>query len=320
MSIIVRYDRAKWEFHKKIRQMLLTNRAIIFGGAVRDYIIRAHHAKQFHDHPDSSMLEYSNPEHLPEHRARLLLPEDIDCFMTTGDFDNFMKILGRSKYAGKKSKQSWARNYLPHAPDTMRHTVLTVMMNIPSELSELPQASIKLDVFHDNVRHDPPFGAVDFECNGLVMHLDNQASLSKAFTRNAFTDINVNLQKLCAIQRDILHKKAVSVGDDLEEFRIRMLVNRGWKVVGDRVTLERATQDDVDESRQCIVCTSAYAAGEHIISLDCCRGPHTRMHRGCALKMMQCGYNKCTICRKSLHFSTTDMVLIDAHFGTNADA
>ena len=69
---------------------------IVFGGAVRDMMIRLYYARQFHQMTSGkATLSYHDASFMPEMKDRLLLPTDIDVFVSKENFPRLCAYLKR---------------------------------------------------------------------------------------------------------------------------------------------------------------------------------------------------------------------------------
>ncbi len=79
---------AKWSMMQRIKDILLLNNIYIFGGFIRDSIIRNHNEQEYYKSCKTLNVskevidkKYYDMDYLPEYADRMLVPKDIDCFI-----------------------------------------------------------------------------------------------------------------------------------------------------------------------------------------------------------------------------------------------
>jgi hypothetical protein len=91
-----KYAKNAWKMMSVLKKLILEQNGMIFGGFVRDSIIHDHFAQLYYKHCLSNDIEYdvkhsqySNPLFVPTTADRLIVPSDIDCFMTEAEYVKF---------------------------------------------------------------------------------------------------------------------------------------------------------------------------------------------------------------------------------------
>jgi hypothetical protein len=303
-------------FYKFSRDLadLILNFGVIFGGYVRDMILHNHHATQYYEKNSSSenvIKEYSNDSIFSEHKDRLVLPSDIDCFMTSAVFCKFQDVLVNSAYFKIKSARICGDLQYMQIPGTFPHglthsrLVITPRHN-PLYVNFLPDfirmMKIQVDVLHahDLQGFDPPFGNVDFEANALIMDGPTgnirMSKLLLNYTRLSGDGLG-QLKKINQIVESITKKEAIPVGL-VPLYRSMNMVNKGWCVKNkpcDNIKL--CMFSDKESLDMCTICMDDLK-GMTQIKADCC---NTRYHPLCFQKLVHTNFNSmCPGCRRDM--------------------
>lgn len=303
---------------------------------------------------------YNDPTFFPEYKERTLIPEDIDCFFPTPDFlKNFESLLLQHKFCfSRLFTHTDASEYIPrlqkfkHALSHTRYKItlinphktslirMLLLQSIPASTRDevldpvndfLEVFSAKLtdlshilvDILIPNNPIDtftPPFGQLDFECNGLVLTsqgLSLANDLKDTQTSQGFiTDIN----KLATIHQDILHKKATLVkGNLLDIHRITKMKNKGWTISHDPFTniipLDTTPEPDPELST-CIICHASFEATAPGMKLKCCAAKY---HSHCLLEAALKGpaamtvTKSCIMCKRTIRNISYDMSILQCN-------
>ncbi len=151
----------------------------------------------------------------------------------------------------------------------------------------------------------PPFGKLDFECNGLLLSSKGLtiASDLKDSTKE-YVGFIADITKQTEIIQDILQKKArliQSVGYNVDKYRIDKMKEKGWDIIyGDFLNI--VSQKSTDPEDVCIICHETVKDTEHY-KLKCCSAWY---HKKCLIDASITGSaamaqtNKCIMCKKLL--------------------
>ena len=289
------YGRLLYNFHLKVAEVILDH-GIIFGGYVRDTIIHNHFAQLFYDsEQDTSASElnvlYKDPNYKPETNLRLLLPQDIDCYMTSTAFEKLVTKL--SKHPDMKVKRR-VDLVAPNKYIMNRHGIPLGLMLSRMEIGlshnpmyaeyipdEMRSMKVYLDILHapDLERKEPPFGCMDFECNCLVMDKGFNLRLSAPFSAFHFMaclPINKH-NKLQQVIDDITQLKAIPVV--LADFdRACKLAMKGWCIQEDTAKLYKNKSNEEDEHEICPICCDHINVDQLELKNNCC---NSRYHPSC---------------------------------------
>lgn len=278
-----------YALRREVERIILTNGGIIFGGHVRDIVLR-------------------------ETSERDVVSRDIDCYVSDHALDNIYQDLGHANICVRKVfERTDAKDYLPliHVPDGILGHVRIVVSSVDKRkcadlrdvvkdnlavsvhgmvdkrLDQLLEAmadditisfSVDIMVTHCyafNKLH-PPFGNIDFECNALLL-TSTGIQLSPQLYPDAAMSELTRIYKLEAILEDIKVMRAVyaDVGA-LSTHRVQKMLAKGWLIDTKHVI---RVEDDASEQR-CIICHEDMEAFQHHYKLGCC---NARYHRDCLL-------------------------------------
>lgn len=254
--------RLLYNLHVNVANAILEH-GIIFGGYVRDTLLHNHNADKFYtkvcDEEDVNTL-YSDSKVYPEYADRLLLPQDIDCYMTSGQLEKLVSYLKNSnRFALLKRRDivcTSSNKYMVNlrgAPLGLMLTQLVVgLVHNPIYegylTSDIRHSKVYVDVLHAPNLEDrePPFGDMDFECNCLVMdkigNVRLSSRLASIFGLHGYP-LNQH-QKLCQIVDDIVARKAEVVTAASFD-RTSKMVTKGWKVKDGTMSIMMCTEDEI---------------------------------------------------------------------------
>ena len=259
---------------------------------------------------------------LPETLDRLLVPFDIDAFISAANFQKMVDDLVALNISFDIDFWRDPSRYFPNTtvqPDQVKHYCITlkpfskdittkIMSALPSSVLNMPifgnllqefteklsenMFEVKLDLMvisnSDAFTLDAPFGELDFECNGLIMDARG-IRLSDHMLKNVKNPI-ARQRDLARIMDDILKKKAVMCSNATTA-RIDKMVSKGWSVQSENIqlVLESYTAE-VAESSASSDDGSSMSGGHCLICHDDCNEEHyklkccdARYHPGCML-------------------------------------
>lgn len=302
------FGKVQYNFHLKVAEVVL-NHGIIFGGYVRDTIIHNHHAERFYErfaHEENFQKLYNDPEFDKQTVDRLLIPSDIDCYMSTTSLNNMVeKLKCHSTFKVKKRKDITHSMHLyitgSNIPSGLILTKLEIGMShnplyhehIPLEILTM---KVKIDVLHagDISNKEPPFGNMDFECNCLIMDQKYNIRLSSPYSKfNYIANLPVSKHRKLheAIENTIQRKAIPVVMADYQ--RCLKMVKKGWCIEEEGYKLSKI--DDTDD-----ICPICLDTATIQLKYECC---NSRYHPECFAKIiMQSGDDpRCPTCRKPFH-------------------
>lgn len=325
-----------WKTMNVIKDAIISHNGYIYGGFVRDSILHDHNAKLFFEKCPESMDDnidrvlYNDPNILPETKDRLLIPSDIDCFMTDKEFNLFINKLKDIRLAYKTLFIRAASEYLKGFPNndvSLLHRKICIHVDTKHFLTELDKLpfivdryetiksilsyappSIVVDVITSVKQYNEPFFTdVDFECNGLYLS-KHGLSVSKSILSD--DSIYGNIQKINSIIENIIDKKAIYLHPFNTENNIgkrtEKLLNKGWTI---QDTLKVVTSiNDEHYDGHCIICHETLPKTHY--KFTCC---DARYHRQCIKKVIKNiqEKKKCIMCNTIIPIVCTHYFLFD---------
>jgi len=347
-------NRSHWVSFTDVIDAIIHNNGLIFGGAVRDVILRDKAAESYYEFMGESCDSdiYTDTEIHPESKDRVMIPHDIDATIHHSHFDELMQTLTTMKYTARTLFKRDAKKYLPNLDakegDIMHHKIILRPMDVLTysmapaimklfkkefahEMAILQRTfskhtrTIMLDimVIMNDTHYDPPFGNLDFECNGLVQdkhgirlskHLLSQ---TQAFGHNKYRlNDPMRLQRqLLRIQSDIINKIARVPRNtnvtNVDNYRVIKIKSKGFTIQYE--SLKRITDADEDAESTCIICHENFDKKDHF-KLACCAAKY---HADCLVKA--CSHHqsgmihtqRCLMCRRDISSNiVTDIALL----------
>ena len=288
--------------------------------------------------------DYMDSSFLPEFKHRTVIPNDIDATIHISEWENVKKALCKQNFRLVTKFDRLAVEYIPNIYDrckTMRHRrcEITVIPDYISTcglrkclpgvlLEEMKDLAIEFEEkikqrFSQNIvftldlmivtepreKHtiQPPFGPLDFECNGLLANSNGLVLSNELHWQGGPMGYD---RKYKQVTEDILNMKAV-IARRIEgfDYRFKKMMSKGWTIDGFQ-TLSYIQDPAYDG--YCIICHDE--TKEKHYKMKCC---DARFHLKCAIKAYTfgensvCAKNKCIMCK---HFCVADM---DATFLQN---
>lgn len=318
-----------WNVMKVLKQCIIDNNGIIFGGFVRDSIIHDHFSSAYYEKnaelsisDEEAQQLYANMLYMPETLGRLVIPHDIDCFMVENDYNMFINGLKDNRLTCKAVFDRTASEYINGfekvGDDSLRHRRITVQVDVNHVLKELYALPIKFDrqpfeqqlfqvmpppivvdvITSKHVRHDPYLTDVDFECNSLYITrhgLSICPTLSKGLSEyDKWIEIN-------RIISDIISKVAIymhpnGTNQSIAK-RVDNLIERGWTI--DDYLKSITSVSDGSYEGHCIICHES-VPGVHF-KLTCC---DARYHGHCLKRVLELEHSpfkqECIMCKAPL--------------------
>jgi hypothetical protein len=319
--------RDTWKLMSKIRDIILDNNGMIFGGYVRDMIIHDYFATQFYDEVednDDRVHRYADPTFSPETFDRTCVPYDIDFFIHEDDFEQFKDDVEEQSFKMHvkfvRDPRDYFFNFDITSNTTLRHRRVYISPNlfkieeeirkIPINMSILKDAvanmkrnlpSIKLDIITSGVKVlEPFFSPIDFDCNALYMTKHGMSVSSKLVYDRKYDFLEKN-RILNEIIENITEKRTEFRSPPA--FRSKKLLDKGWTIFDSSIT----TIIDDSYEGYCIICHDQLK-GLHIKS-QCC---DCRFHAECLVKTIQQSKDntKCIMCKKYCDFGPRHIELL----------
>lgn len=303
-----------YKLRRQVEEVILAHGGIIFGGHVRDVVLYDIHAE-------------------------LVVSNDIDCYMIAHSVEPFLESLADHHISVQKVfERDDAKKYLPNlnvphgvlshvrfkvsnitmktvryvrqlVREGMNESALALVSHqIDVFVSSLQQVSsevepIIIDMFvadcHNFYTMCPPFGPVDFECNGLIM-VRGGIILSPSLYADLPMLARHNM--MIKIMGDIGARRAVYVDDGIPVERILKMREKGWKVEMKCVQVCDAAERAADV---CLFCHEDIA-GKHY-KLPCCNAIY---HKDCLVKVLSSEFGVACIQCKRATIAHLDIVVL----------
>lgn len=235
----VNLSKVKYLTMTKISELFIKKGAIIFGGFVRDKLIHDHYASAYYNEHEGEDIKYSDPNHSPETKHRLLVPKDIDLFIR-GTEEHVEEIYSFIRSNGFMIEIKIQRKIYGAFDNINQQKIVIRTVN----QFGFPPILIDVDVlFSSDDKVKPPFKRLDLWCNSLLM--DNTGITFSDQTGSRIDDWNlfdrklfeigllekllkfetceVELMKEGADEQIVKNKKMISN-------RIDLMKKRGWVV------------------------------------------------------------------------------------------
>lgn len=295
---------------------------------------------------------YNDPSFYPEYKDRTILPDDIDCYFPTyNHLKQFEAYLLQHKFCFKRlftrtdaseyiPRLSKLKNMLSHIrykisivnPNKLSLIRMLMIQNIPasargeviddisamldelaSKLVDIPSVQVDALIAADpGIILSPPFGELDFECNGLVLTkqgLSLADDLKEKQTPNAFiADIN----KLAKVHAAILKKEARLVQGNLtDKYRVTKMKVKGWTISHDDFSSILKCLPEETDTPTCIICHSSCQT--NCLKLNCCAA---RYHSQCLIEAATKGTaamaitKTCIMCKRHVNNIKNDISIL----------
>ena len=244
-----------WLSFVSVKRILLGNKCIIFGGAVRDAIFHKFQATQFYDeceeylkhHPNDD-FEYDDKKVSVNTLGRFTIPSDIDVFVYEDNYTNIISKL-QEKYAVKIRIAKDLKYNIPNIePDVYKLYKLEVYYIFSS--NRVPHiVHIDMIVCPNDRKRLLPLDA-DFNVNSLLQ-TEHNIYVSPMFDR-CDSDRTMVLYN---IMDDIKHKIARGTSCNVDERRIYKMTAKGWEIKFKFLIYRFHDTSTIDEGETCTICT-----------------------------------------------------------------
>ena len=325
-------NKMRWKMMMEIKKSIQNVGGFIFGGLVRDQIIHDHHADHFYESVADKMYSpaeidalYKDPKYLPEHIDRCVMPDDIDCFMTTKALKKLTESELKKRHYSVRIKKSQQANFyfLKHnSLSELLHTKLQIRFCVNGILTEhldLSKYTVDVDIVHTDNPDINMYQLLsqnfDFECNSLLLTPDNELKLCAGM--NKYLTPFEKMKKIGDIADDIKAKRARILPDmrDVPSFRMFKMLDKGWSIEGYAFQVIRQT---IPYDGHCLICHETIESNiQHIKDKHC----DARFHTKCFLQMIrhQNFNHKCPLCKNNCCVTRNEEVALqmlnDAQIG-----
>ncbi len=303
----------RWKMMVELKKIIQQTGGSIYGGFVRDQIIHDNHADYFYEYVHSLNLsddeineKYNNPEFMPEHKDRCLLPSDIDCYMSTKSLEQLRSVELKKKHYYMKIKHTQKANFYftqknnSNLLSELLHTKATIYFNINRLLSDfldITHVGVDVDIIHTENNDIDIYKELsrnfDFECNSLILNSNDEIQLP--YSIGKYMTPYDKLKRINSIIDDIKNKKAIVIGNDSPaSFRIVKMVKKGWQIDSTSFQIQNLT---TAYDGYCIICQDELTVNRMYVKDRNC---DARFHLKCYLTMVKHTHFKheCPLCKK----------------------
>ena len=188
-----------------IQSIIFKYNGIIFGGFVRDTIIRNYYCNLFWKKlKNSSIKDFQdvwNEKYDPETSPRTIVPNDIDiCLYEEKDIENMMAEItsiihqefGMQNVNITKTLLTRENiSYVERTPSNLHKYEYKITVGAVPYITKGTEINIMLDIVVPNNKYlMPPFNKLDFLCNGFIMTKPNMINLS-SYTGTEIDRLNI---------------------------------------------------------------------------------------------------------------------------------
>lgn len=197
--------------------------------------------------------------------------------------------------------------------------VSTMVRNVIRSFYDMYIFPIQLDIMilqnmHPHtIQPDPPFGNIDFECNGLILD-----GFGIRLSRNLYPQIENPIKRHLLLERvlsDIIEKKAVSCNEKPCRRRFNKMLDKGWQLSSKCIlSIIPSRYPELHYEGTCIICLQNVPLHANHYKLKCC---DARYHIHCLHNAYVMGSSsimktkECPMCRTIMD---TDIVNNDIAF------
>ena len=210
-------DRIKFIIQEKIKELVFTNNGIIFGGFVRDEIIRSHYKSIYNGCNSYNSHHFWNKLNQPETAARTIVANDIDvCMYSDADISKFVddahilfnNEFGASNVAVSDLNINSNNDYISMPIECYRKLNFAITVGRIPYVSTGTELSFDIDIIMPkNIKRQPPFNKLDFLCNIFIM--SKHGIVVSKDTGTIIDSMSImDKQKIsCSIMKDIIEFK-----------------------------------------------------------------------------------------------------------------
>lgn len=299
------------DLHVIIEGHIQDTGGIIFGGYLRDKILKEHNSKLFYKEEGAKQELFYNPEHLPELFDRMIIPNDIDCIMSMKQFDDFKDILKREKFALSDSNESSRNNHWNIDDTLLTKKSFTVRFDVNSHIENLFsqwKVYVDISVYEGDVVAYPTY--CDLACNSLIM--SNRQVFLNPNSCKGFS-ITESVELLNDIINGIKEKKtkiasniSLDKEDQLADRALSMCMANNFRVTNENFSM--VYRKSVNDDNTCYICHELVERSFEV-KRTCCNGV---THAFCLTKLKEKSKNfySCPHCRNVCEASDTDCIFM----------
>lgn len=300
----------RWKMAKDVSKNILNSGGYVFGGFIRDSILHDEAAKSFYsvynkDNCSENVCKlYNDKNILPDFNDRLILPNDIDCYMNSDNLPNLEKILKNNHYSIEFKREKPLKFYFSNGDEinsnlSLTKAVVKFMTNdVLQTIVNNYDYHVKIDIIHGNVSPLEIYKNIsynlDFECNSLILTPENNYIIAGSDFSNL--DPVEKIEKLKKIISSIKEKKAVLFNKNkyvgVNEFRVEKMIKKGFNIVTNNTV---NLKEDIENT--CIICMNDISIKKiHTKHIHC----NGRFCVGCFIKLVTHRNYKysCPLCKR----------------------
>lgn len=304
----------KWTMFNTIKEAIFKAHGYVFGGAVRDMVLRTHACNKFYE-AGGKQGDYDNVEILPEYSDRILIPSDLDIvFYIPDDITAFQVCLNLNDMTIDRID-----NAVPNpeygVPDDFTHAKYRISYRVAKALTSfLPVFYV--DIISFNKMHKgvcpivslPPFGRADFECNALVLLRSTATEIMTLNTTilgpSAPTDAVGRQLETSRIVSDIVIKRGIFVHDKHVPYRVAKMINKGFNLESKNVSALLESNDNT----LCALCGEPMRVS--YVRMRRCESM-CNYHPYC-LRTVMSRHDSCPCCKVVVHLTPVDVAFVSS--------
>jgi len=244
-----------WISFVSVQRILLSNKGVIFGGAVRDTIFHKFQAIEFYAERDAYLkqhpneyFDYNDKKISLNTLGRFTIPADIDVFVYEENYTNIITKL-QERYA---VKIRMVKDLQYMIPDIEPNIYKLYKLEIYYIFTCKPKPHIvKIDMIvcpNDKTSMLPL--ATDFNVNGLFQTEEN-IYVSPMFDKHNRDRTMI----LYNIMDDIKNKTARGTSCNVPERRIYKMMTKGWNIKFKFLIYRFHNSSTIDDGETCSICT-----------------------------------------------------------------
>lgn len=219
-----------WKEMQRLASLIIDSdiQGTIYGGYIRDKILHDTHASRWYRATGRYGIYYiDSTPHVENTYGKMVLPTDIDCVVSYKNLGIFFSKLFANDWMihTMVTASSKFTQYSKKVHDVYHYKLEVVKSNISQPFESYDKGpryiTFKIDVLFINYDYHPdlvpPFGMLDFECNGLMLTADGIKVMEGRLD-------------LETIKQQIDEMKAVRASDSTPQYRIDKMMEKGWEV------------------------------------------------------------------------------------------
>jgi len=309
-ATLAQVKRAAFE---NIKRLALEHNGIIFGGFVRDEYISEYYTQKFRkEAPDdvrAHMDKYWDDKYMPETKARLLLPMDVDVsFLNQIEVDAFVHAIRQVPHFNRViSRNVYQSRYESPMIESIQEVIITMKAGAIPYISEGKTICIKIDVvIPNNKRLEPPFNSIDMLCNAFILTKEGKRmSRCTGTMMDLYNDYERTMVS-AQIIKDMRDFKALLVFStpnitrsaqnklNLRALkRIQKMERRkfSWSFINMPFKTRTPSIDPAPEAcNECCICSCSFQENEHVVYTEMRKEdafiPSAHMHYKCCMQYL----------------------------------